>query len=150
MLIRVSVWQDKIYLPIMSVLLCHNMCACVCSLTVFGSVLKPSWNKNPVVCFQRNFILFPNKIIFFAMLSTQVFHYRAQDTEVSWVLTPLISGFIFLTLSVFSHCSQATIKCLHRNWTASNKMYLIPDVQAKLALNAVLLNDIYFAIYIFK
>lgn len=29
-------------------------------------------------------------------------------------------------------------------------MYLIADVQAKLGLNAVLLNDIYFAIYIFK
>lgn len=84
------------------------------------------------------------------MFSIQVFHCRAQDTEVSWALTPLIPGFIFLTLSVFSHCSQVSIEHLHRNWTASKKIYLIADVQAKLGLNAVLLEDIYFAIYIFK
>lgn len=29
-------------------------------------------------------------------------------------------------------------------------MYLIADVQAKFDLNAVVLNDIYFAIYTFK
>lgn len=80
------------------------------------------------------------------MFSIQVF----KDTEVSWALTPFISGFIFLSLSVFSHCSQVTTKCLHRNRTASKKIYLIADVQAKLGLNALLLEDIYFAIHIFK
>lgn len=51
---------------------------------------------------------------------------------------------------MFSLCSQVTIERLHRNRAASKKVFLIADVQAKFVLNAVLLEDIYFATCNFK